>query len=721
MIYKAKRDPVLILMRCWTVLIPSLFFSYVTDTVHMAFLALAASIIAFFRKETIQITLRSVIYTIVLALTVIVLTNTIFKIDNRFYLTPSEMGIPTALVFAIALLFYDDRPSFSASILVLAVFSIMMCGDITDHHIVRNLPLPAVMGRLETVKLVYVISLVLCVIPFFYLMNRSHNKLRITNQSSKMAIIKYSLVFFSFCLVFICYKPTQNVVVPFTKDLESKMVRALSQWRFNKKKTAFQKNVDLKDSYFHLEGDALDAVLIRVESKRTPGYIRSRVYEAYHEDKGIWGSNDKPAVMDLKNEDHEFSFNTFSFNGLYASEEVKPKRDELERLDIYYSGNFRVENILHQGKSKYIEMTCETLSQTDSGTVTGNDIDFSGGVTLFNDKGWSSEDAYDGPVLNEENRKPYTFMSFNYKHTIRRFVESIDILDNETDDPKLFAASIAKFFNAEYTYELGVKFTTNEDPVIEFLKGGTDRKGHCEYFATTAVMMLRSKDIPARYVTGFYCQELHPNGQYYLGRSKDLHAWVEFYDDKTKKWYLLEPTPSNGLPSGNGKFNFFSENWDAFKKRWQDLLSNIVRGYFADSIIMFIKGLWDMIIWCFSSVPKAIISCLILFIWFKLRQKKIRTIPLGKEIEVIHKDIQKVLTKLSKVKGLTITDSMTIREIMEMLKQKGNEQLSAYISCLEEYESVRYNPKLRSSENIQQIRSKISLTLNTRIGKLSTN
>ena len=706
---KEKRDKSLLLMRFWTVLIPSLFFSYVTDTLHLAILCIVAGILNFLSAEPVKITLRSVIYSVVISLTIIVLSNTIFKIEGRFYLTPSEMGIPTALVFAMALLFFDDRPTFSASILILAVFSIMMCGDITNPHIFKNLPLSSELGKMEFIHFMYVVSLLFCIIPFFYLMNRSHNKLLFTaKRSVKLIVLKFVLVAVSLASVFMLYRPTQNVVVPFTKNLESKMVRALSQWRFNRKKTAFQQHVNLRDSYFNFEESDLDTILMRVESKRTPGYIRNRVYETYKD--GVWGSKEKGSIMNLLQEDHEYSFNTYSFNGLEQTDRTK-----LDKLQIYYTNDFKVQNIAHQGKTRYVEMTCETLNQTISGSISGKQIDFSGGITLYNDTDWSSEDAFNFPKIDDSNRAEFTQMpDLPYKLRVKQFIYQVDLLKRESDDPKIFAAKIVNFFNEKFTYKLGVDLDRNDDPVFAFLAA---RKGHCELFASTTVMFLRSQDIPARYVTGFYCQEEHPGGDYYIGRSKDLHAWVEFYDDQTEQWYLLEPTPANGLPQGKSSFNYLSSSWDAFKKYWQDLMSSIVRGYFAESILLFLKGILDLIIWCFSSVLKSIISLSLIYLWFYWRKKRKKNTEYdpGKEITLIRKDLDKILNKLSKIKELKIKPSMTIRDIIQQVDGLNKPQLESYTACLKEYESIRYNAGARTETSINEMKSKISQALKTRI------
>ena len=56
-----KRDRVLTLMRCWAIFIPSLFFSYATDTIHIAVLCIIASVMNLFRDEGLKITLRTII------------------------------------------------------------------------------------------------------------------------------------------------------------------------------------------------------------------------------------------------------------------------------------------------------------------------------------------------------------------------------------------------------------------------------------------------------------------------------------------------------------------------------------------------------------------------------------------------------------------------------------------------------------------------------------
>jgi hypothetical protein len=66
--------------------------------------------------------------------------------------------------------------------------------------------------------------------------------------------------------------------------------------------------------------------------------------------------------------------------------------------------------------------------------------------------------------------------------------------------------------------------------------------GYCEYFATSMVAMLRTQDIPARYVVGYSNGERVDDGRYEV-RGMNAHAWVEVYFPKYG-WVTFDPTPA---------------------------------------------------------------------------------------------------------------------------------------------------------------------------------
>lgn len=79
-----------------------------------------------------------------------------------------------------------------------------------------------------------------------------------------------------------------------------------------------------------------------------------------------------------------------------------------------------------------------------------------------------------------------------------------------------------------------------EDFAVWFLEEG--ETGFCVHYATAAAVLLRSIGIPARYVTGYFVET--EAGQPVTVTSDDAHAWVEYYDYSSKRWGILDATPS---------------------------------------------------------------------------------------------------------------------------------------------------------------------------------
>ena len=100
------------------------------------------------------------------------------------------------------------------------------------------------------------------------------------------------------------------------------------------------------------------------------------------------------------------------------------------------------------------------------------------------------------------------------------------------------------FLKREFQYSL-VPGKPSGNPVLYFLK--TSRKGHCEYFATAMVFLLRSMGVPARIVAGYLGGEWNDMGRYYLVRQSDAHTWVEVWITG-RGWVTFDPTPSVAIP-----------------------------------------------------------------------------------------------------------------------------------------------------------------------------
>ena len=76
-------------------------------------------------------------------------------------------------------------------------------------------------------------------------------------------------------------------------------------------------------------------------------------------------------------------------------------------------------------------------------------------------------------------------------------------------------------------------------PLADFMT--RTRSGHCEYFAASAVLLLRAAGIPARYATGYSVMEHSALEGAYVVRARHAHAWTRAWVDG--RWIDLDPTP----------------------------------------------------------------------------------------------------------------------------------------------------------------------------------
>ncbi len=105
------------------------------------------------------------------------------------------------------------------------------------------------------------------------------------------------------------------------------------------------------------------------------------------------------------------------------------------------------------------------------------------------------------------------------------------------------AAAIEQHLQQTFTYTKNLTAPPeNIDPVLFFLT--SSQRGHCEYFASAMVLLLRSLGIASRNVNGFLGGEWNEYESYVAVRMKNAHSWVEVYDP-TFGWKTYDPTPSS--------------------------------------------------------------------------------------------------------------------------------------------------------------------------------
>jgi transglutaminase-like putative cysteine protease len=119
-----------------------------------------------------------------------------------------------------------------------------------------------------------------------------------------------------------------------------------------------------------------------------------------------------------------------------------------------------------------------------------------------------------------------------------------------------------------YSYTQDFVGRTSNNALDDFLF--RYRSGHCEYFASAMVLMLRSEGIPARLVTGFLGGEYNPFEGYTIVRDSNAHAWVEAYAPEAGGWQVFDPTPPSGRPVEveEGLWSLARQAYDFMLFRW---------------------------------------------------------------------------------------------------------------------------------------------------------
>lgn len=123
---------------------------------------------------------------------------------------------------------------------------------------------------------------------------------------------------------------------------------------------------------------------------------------------------------------------------------------------------------------------------------------------------------------------------------VRDFARSL--VDLQSSD-EIKAARLEQFFlqSNEFTYSLDLSIEdASIDPIEDFMFNR--KSGHCEYYASSLAIMLRSVGIPARMVSGFKGGQYDPESQKHLVKQFHAHSWVEAFIDG--HWKTFDPTPA---------------------------------------------------------------------------------------------------------------------------------------------------------------------------------
>ncbi|MBF0563386.1 MAG: transglutaminase domain-containing protein, partial [Alphaproteobacteria bacterium] len=178
-----------------------------------------------------------------------------------------------------------------------------------------------------------------------------------------------------------------------------------------------------------------------------------------------------------------------------------------------------------------------------------------------------------GTVTAEGLPVPVRFQAFAEPgHSFDRVPDDLDLLIPEAEKevlngivaalglsgrpPSAALAGIERYFDGNFRYSLTQAAPGGRTALAHFLQ--VSHQGHCEFFATATVLLLRAAGVPARYVTGYVAAERDPWEGDYRVRQRHAHAWTQAFVDG--RWRTVDTTPAR-----------WAENEAATMPEWQVL------------------------------------------------------------------------------------------------------------------------------------------------------
>jgi len=186
--------------------------------------------------------------------------------------------------------------------------------------------------------------------------------------------------------------------------------------------------------------------------------------------------------------------------------------------------------------------------------------------------------------------------------------ETVDALGLRGLPEREILARVKHYFASEFHYTLYHRSLRHIGPsargsMATFLR--ETKRGHCEYFATAAVLLLREAGVPARYAVGFAAKEKGRAGEWLL-RGQHGHAWCRVYlggqpADSSEsgeesawiggRWIDFDPTPGtwlategSGVPWGQTIVDW----WQLIRQEillWRNLAENRARVTWAMGVM----------------------------------------------------------------------------------------------------------------------------------------
>lgn len=199
-----------------------------------------------------------------------------------------------------------------------------------------------------------------------------------------------------------------------------------------------------------------------------------------------------------------------------------------------------------------------------------------------------------------------------------RMAESVVSEMPNRDDPIEVSRRLTDYLARDGGFSYTLDFSDFDwDPNLDHIEDFVinQRRGHCEFFASALVLMLRSQGIPARVVVGYHGGDFDDDATAVIVRKRHAHAWVEAYiglencpqqwlrsgqASGAGAWLRLDPTPPNSnadlpnttaLIAAQDFWNMYVMGLNSAKQR-DSLFQSLLQNPFRNIAQMFSLRYW---------------------------------------------------------------------------------------------------------------------------------
>ena len=687
---------VIVILQASCVLLTAFYYMSITGAIYPMVISSVVLLLPVFKGLELSLTTRPLVYAFVMAMILSVIPFQLFRQNQQvFALLPATLLVPLLIISAAHLVWFEHKHWIVCSFCGLIFCCYLVGGDIImgqSHYRTTS----SINSYYLLLKLYYVC--VICVLAMLLSIIRLQSRSRFTlmRKSYKYKFLQTFLLTSASVGCFYLAPKVQESSVPVLKSAERFFSSALQKMHHNSHKKQATNESDINQP-FHHSGNQLGHIIMRVRGDNPPPMLRFYAYDHY--ESGVW-KRDPAKVSSIKSEEGENTELMVTESYILNDSEFK---ENTLKTTVLPTGDLDPKIIPVSYDTSGLTLSVDSLDRLGDGALVGKNFSTATGVTL------KRSGLHEDNFLSYPSKFPKEHNYLQVPENIRLYLtEKGSELFGMTNDAYMASSALVEYFANEYTYSLDYAGYDSEDPLMGFLES-EQKSGHCELFATSTIMLLRSAGFPSRYATGAICVETSPNGEYMICRNLHLHAWVEVWDKNTQTWFVVDPTPgtSNALP--NFEPEGLSAMMESLEYRFHIVISFILQGEIAEALGEFFFGLIEPFENFFKStqnVVSTIVLVLLLFTWWLirfLRAKSNKPKGFSDQFLKLQLIIGKLMQRMARHSDHIQGGSMTLSELQKQLcNYVGAERAEACCDIINSYQAWRFGAGPSDDSEVQK-------------------